>query len=332
MNRILLLYLVFFIATVNISLSQTVQVKGFADVTTSYEKNKASIGFDEEDLFINATINDRISFLGETVFKYAPATPTEFGVSVERIIIKYNLKGNHDLVIGKVHTPLNYWNDTYHHGRVFFPTIDRPLLFSANIIPLHTLGLGAEGHDLGKIKFGYNFFVGNGLGSSEIADNDKTKCITAAVHIKPADRLKIGLSYYHDEISKDADIHDRKINWQVKQDLFSASVARFGKKFELLAEGTAGINHTDTTGTKATLASYIYLGYKLKKLVPYLRYDNIHYEKGEIYYVINNVSSIVAGLRYEINYLAVIKLEYQYQHNEFGNNINKVTAQFAIGF
>jgi hypothetical protein len=313
--------------------AQNVQVKGFVDVTSAFSRKQLSFGFDEEDLFINAVINNKISFLGESVIKFDPSSTTEFGVSIERIIINYNIKGNNNLIFGKIHTPVNYWNDTYHHGRVFFPTIDRPLLFAANIIPLHTVGAGVQGHDLGKLKFGYNFFVGNGLGSDDVLDNDKHKSLTAAINIKPADRLKIGMSYYHDVISKGSVVYNKTINWKVNQDLLSLSVSRFGKKFEVLAEGTTGLNHTDTTGTKATLASYIYAGYKIKdKIIPYLRYDNISYQAGEIYYTKNNMSSVVAGLRYEINYLAVIKLEYQYQHNEIGDRVNKVSAQFAIGF
>lgn len=315
------------------SSAQSMQIKGFVDVTTKYNDGKVSFGFDEQDLFINAVLNDRVSFLGETVFKYAPSSPTEFSVSIERIIINYNIKGNHNLIMGKVHTPLNYWNDTYHHGRVFFPTIDRPLLFGAGIIPLHTVGIGVQGHDLGAAKFGYDLFIGNGLGSSEISDNDKRKSLTLAVHVKPADRLKIGFSWYNDVIAKGARVHDKTYNWQVKQNLFSASFSRFGKKLELLAEGTAGINHTDTTGTKTTFASYIYAGYKATdKLIPYLRFDNLHFQEGEVYYDKDNMSSLVAGIRYEINYLAVVKLEYQYKHSEFLKNTNTVTAQFAIGF
>ena len=313
--------------------AQETQIKGFIDVLTTYDKNKISFGFDEQDLFITSVLTDRISFLGESVFKYTPSTPTEFSVSIERVIIKYNIEGNHNLLLGKVHTPLNYWNDTYHHGRVFYPTIDRPLLFAANIIPLHTVGIGLQGYDLGKIKFGYDLFVGNGLGSSEILDNDKNKSITAAVHIKPSDRLRLGVSWYYDVIAKGATVHDKIINWKVNQHLFSASVSRFGKKFEILAESTAGINHTDTTGSKTTFASYIYTGYKVtNNIIPYVRFDNIHYQQGELYYDKNNTTSLVVGVRYEISYLAVVKLEYQYQHFELGDNINKVTAQFAIGF
>jgi hypothetical protein len=334
MKRIFLLALILvFLYPAHELFAQDTQIKGFIDVLSTYDQNKVSFGFGEQDLFITSVINDRISFLGESVFKFTPSSPTEFSVSIERVIIKYNIAGNNNLILGKVHTPINYWNDTYHHGRVFYPTIDRPLLFAANIIPLHTVGVGIQGDDLGDAKFGYDLFIGNGLGSTEILDNDKNKSVTMAVHIKPADRLRLGVSWYYDVVSKGADVDGKIINWKVKQNLFTASVARFGKKFEILAEGTAGINHTDTTGSKTTFASYLYAGYKVtNKLVPYLRFDNISYQQGELYYDKNNTTSLVAGIRYEINYLAVVKLEYQYQHSEILNNTNKVTAQFAIGF
>jgi len=331
--KIKLLYFTAFLSMLTgSSLSQSTQIRGFVDVTAGYNK-KATFGFGEYDLFITSAISDRISFLGETVFKYDGASSTDFGITIERVIINYNLHGNHNLVMGKVHTPLNYWNDTFHHGRVFFPTIDRPLLFSARIVPLHTMGIGLAGNDLGSWKFGYNLFVGNGLGSSEVADNDKEKSVSAAVHIKPADRLRIGLSYYHDVIAGGSDLHGMMMDHNVNQHLVSASVSRFGKKFEFLTEATSALNHTDTTGTKNTLAGYAYAGYRIKeKFVPYVRYDNIHYQRGEMFYMGSNVQSFVVGLRYEINYLAVVKLEYQRLDNEFIDDVDKITVQFAIGF
>src|SRR5690348_8204903 len=125
--------------------AQNTTIKGFADVLASYDK-KASFGFDEQDLFITSQLNDRFSFLGESVFKYDKSSSTDFSVSIERLIVKYNYYGNHNIIIGKVHTPINYWNDTYHHGRVFYPTIERPILFNAHIIPLHTTGVNFQGH------------------------------------------------------------------------------------------------------------------------------------------------------------------------------------------
>ncbi len=90
----------------------------------SYNKGKVSSGFGDQDLFITSELSDRLSFVGESVFKYTPSSPTEFSVSVEGIVINYNIEGNNNIIIGKIRTPLNYWNDTYHHGRLLFPTIE----------------------------------------------------------------------------------------------------------------------------------------------------------------------------------------------------------------
>jgi hypothetical protein len=327
------IYLVFISLVPQCTTAQDTQIRGFIEFLTSYVDKKVYFGIGEQDLFITSSLSDRISFLGETVFKFDPFSSTNFAVSVERAIIYYNIQGNNDLMVGKIHTPVNYWNDTYHHGRVFFPTIFRPLLFSSEIVPLHTVGLGFKGHDLGDVRFGYEVFVGNGLGSSEIKDNDKYKSFTGAIHIKPGDKFRLGMSFYNDVISKGAEVEGKPMFWKVNQHIYTASVSRFAKKFEMIAEGTLAINHTDTTGSRQTFASYIYAGYRLKnKIVPYVRFDNLHYQEGEIFYNKNNATAIVAGIRYELNYLAVVKIEYQHQHSELLNNTNQVTAQFAIGF
>ena len=316
------------------SFSQKTQIRGFMDLSTSLEDNKVSFGFGEQDLFITSELSDRFSFLGESVFKFTPSTPTTFSVSIERVIVKYNFAGNHNLLIGKHHTPINYWNDTYHHGRVFFPTIFRPLMFEYDIIPLHTTGVSLQGQNLGEAKFGYDLMIGNGLGSQDVLDNDKRKSITAAVHIKPVEGLRIGFSWYNDVMSAGSKTHEGKlINWDVRQNLFSPSIAYFGNKVEVLAESTIAINHTDTTGTKQTFTGYLYAGYKIKeRLVPYIRLDRLHFQEGEILFDKNNTTSIVGGIRYNINYLTVVKLEYQYEQTELEGDTNKLTFQIAIGF
>ncbi len=314
--------------------AQNTQIKGFAEALMGVQNDKLSFALGEQDLFITSELSDRFSFLGESVFRFTNNTPTKFSVSIERIVIKYNFYGNHNILVGKHHTPINYWNDTYHHGRVLFPTIFRPLLFEANIIPLHTTGVGLQGQNLGDLKFGYDLMVGNGLGSTDVLDNDARKSITAAMHIKPAEGLRFGLSWYNDGIAKGATGHDGlPTQWAVEQNLFTGSVAYFGNKFEVLAEGTLGMNKTDTTGSQQTLASYIYAGFKIKeKIVPYVRLDNLSFQEGEIFYHNNNTTSIVGGIRYNINYLTAVKMEYQHQHAAKDGDSNRFTMQLAIGF
>jgi hypothetical protein len=315
------------------ALAQRTQIRGFVDAGGRYTNDKFNFGLGEQDLFITSELNDDFSFLGETVFRISPNSDTPFEVSVERVIISYNYKGNHSALIGKHHTPTHYWNDTYHHGRVFFPTVDRPLMFAAQTFPIHTTGLAMNGLNLGKLKFGYNFMVGNGIGSTDVVDNDTYKSITTAVHIKPRERLQLGVSFYADHISAGAQHHGSVIGEDIKQKLYTATIAHFGSKFEFLAEGTFTTNDAQSTGALNSFATYAYTGWRLTdKLVPYLRYDFLSYDDEEIYYTNNDTSSFLLGLRYEISYLIVVKMEYQFLDTEVSGSNDIVSAQIAIGF
>tara|TARA_R110002153_G_scaffold18451_3_gene64374 strand:- start:681 stop:1688 length:1008 start_codon:yes stop_codon:yes gene_type:complete len=335
MKLIRLLYFIIFLGLSGSIFAQDTKIRGFIDINSSLENDHLSFQIGEYDLFITSEINDRISFLGETVFRY-DLDKNDFEVSVERVIFKYNYYGNHSFLIGKHHTPLNYWNDSYHHGRVFFPTIDRPYLFKAGIIPLHTTGASLQGMNLGKLRFGYDLMVGNGIGSNDLKDNDTHKSLTAAVHIKPLDRMRIGASFYHDNISPDGEDHHGLglgIEEAVKQQLYTASFAYFGKKLEVLTEATYAANTAESSGTVNSISSYFYAGYRIKeKIIPYFRLDSSHFEDEEFYYINNDVTTFTTGIRYEINYLAVVKLEYQHESISLLDNINKLKLQIAIGF
>jgi hypothetical protein len=313
--------------------AQNTQIKGFVHSNVYLKDDKVGFGIGEQDLFITSELNEHVSFLGETVFKYDPNSSTEFSVSVERVIMKYNFKGNHNFLIGKHHTPSHYWNDTYHHGRVFFPTIDRPLMFAALTLPLHTTGLAMMGLNLGKAKFGYNVMLGNGIGSTEVADNDKYKSLTAAIHIKPRQGMQLGVSFYNDVISAGAEDHGRVFTEKINQQLYTATIAQFGNKFEFLAEATLASNKAESTGVVKSFTSYAYAGVKLNsKWIPYVRYDYLKYHDNEIYYKKDDVSSMLFGMRYEVTFLVVVKMEYQFLESEVNGHANVLNTQIAIGF
>ena len=315
------------------SMAQDTQIRGFANVDFYLQDEQLNFGFGEWDLFITSDLNDKFSFLGETVFKYSPSSSTHFSVGVERLIVNFNYKGNHSVLVGKHHTPVNFWNDTYHHGRVFFPTVGRPLLFAAGIIPIHTTGFAFQGLNLGKLRWGYNLMIGNGIGSKEISDNDKFKSVTAAVNIQPVDNLKFGVSYYNDVISSGVVFRGDTLQEKINQQLFTGSVSYFGRKFEVLAEGTIVNNNGESTGATKSYASYLYAGVRLQdKFIPYARVDYLTYEPGETYFGNEDTFAIVGGIRYEITYLIVVKLEYQNTDREVSGKTNRLSAQIAIGF
>ena len=333
-NRLLYIFFIAgWLALSHQTLAQDTQIRGFANVDINIKNDQLNFGFGEWDLFITSDLNDKFSFLGETTFKYSPSAATEFGVTVERLIVNFNYNGNHSILVGKHHTPVTFWNDTYHHGRVFFPTVGKPLLFGAGIVPIHTTGIAFQGLTLGKLKWTYNLMIGNGIGSHEISDNDKFKSVTASTYIQPVNNLKVGASYYNDVISKGAEYKGGTAAEKFNQQLFTGSVSYFGNKFEVLAEGTFVNNNGDSTGVARSYATYVYTGVRLNEnWIPYVRVDYLTYESGEAYFGNEDTFSFVGGIRYEITYLIVVKMEYQQFDREVSGHSKLVSAQIAIGF
>ena len=313
--------------------AQDTQILGFVAGETYFQDDQLNFEIGEQDLFITSRLNEHFTFLGETVFKFSSGSATNFNASVERIIISYNYRGNHNVLFGKHHTPINFWNDTYHHGRVFFPTIGRPILFSEQFIPIHTTGIAFQGLNLGDLRFGYNVMIGNGLGSTDVADNNQAKSLTASLHIKPLDNLQLGLSWYRDQADQGTSIHGNILANDTKQNIFNATVASFGSKFELLAESAVALNDAENAGSSTSFATYVYGGWRLNdKLVPYVRYDNLTFDDEDQFFDSEDVQSFIAGIRYEVSYLIVVKAEYQYSDREVTGNSSLLNAQIAIGF
>lgn len=313
-------------------------IKGFSAVESSYDidDDKLSFSFGEQDIFVISELSDKITFLGETVFKYSAGSPTKFNVSVERVLVKYNFSGNHNILVGKHHTPVNYWNDSYHHGRLFFPTIGRPEMFKAKLIPIHTSGVRIQGSSLTKLNFGYDILVGNGIGASDIADNDKTKSLTTAIHVKPVQGIRIGASMYYDRLAAGVvGPNGAALMHPMDHRLYSGSIAAFKKKLEVLAEYTLAQYAMDSEmnqPTSTTHAVFGYLGYRFNRLVPYFRYDLVDVDKNTMYLNNQDISSITVGVRYEVNHMAVVKLEYEYDEKQGQDPYNHMYFQIAIGF
>ena len=99
------------------AIAQKTQIKGFVDALAYYQNGKVNFGLGEQDLFITSEINERLSFLGETVFKFSPESPTDFNISVERIILKYNYAGNHSILdLLQRHKGRIFEHENFHSG------------------------------------------------------------------------------------------------------------------------------------------------------------------------------------------------------------------------
>lgn len=300
-----------------------VQVNGFGHLEYEFyhkpdsKKNESSFKLGEHDLFVNARINKKLTFLSEVVVKSDSKTASGFGISIERVFLKYNYKGEHNLIIGKVHSPLNYWNDVFHHGRLFFPTIDRPLNFDY-FMPIHVLGLRAQGQNLGKLNFGYDLQVGNSMQSTDFGADGILLSYLASVHIKPVDGMRLMAGYYYDFLPNNhhgphahsGTNHNEDYHDALETNQINASIAYFGDKWEFLNESALVINRTDTLGTANSVSNYTYLGYRIKdKYIPFVNVDYLHIAPNELHVRPRSGLKFSLGMRWEIDPKCNLKIQ-----------------------
>ncbi len=301
----------------------------------------------EQDFFVTSNITDRISFLGETVVRYDAATNSKFAPSIERAQVKYDYSSKHSIVIGKMHTPVNYWNDVFHHGRLFFPTIDRPTSFSY-VVPLHTMGIRLQGQNIGRLKFGYDVVMGNGMSSTDVSDNAMNKALAFAVRIEPTDNWQIRLSYYNDFLrSNIAGAHSghggalaSSYKGALNYELWSNSIAYFGDGWELLNEFSYNRNTTQLKGVANNFSNFTYVGVRVKEnQTLYYVTDMMDIAHNDLHTVGGQVLKFNLGYRYEFSPLYKVKVQLEKTGNMLGGhdhsagpNRYDIKIQFAYGF
>lgn len=313
------------------------------------EQLNANFAIGEHDLFVTSRLNDKIQFLGEYVVRFNRNSPTNFLPSIERSLLNINYSGKHNIIIGKIHTPVNYWNDTYHHGRIFFPTIERPLAFSY-IVPIHTLGLQMQGQNIGKYNFGYDVVVGNGINSTDFANSGTHMSATIALHFKPFENSRFSVSHFLENTDRlqpgahsghagiyahyTGELYDGPMSIQ----LTSFSAAFFGQKFELLNEFGFHRTQTDSLGVANNFSNFSYVGYRINDVsIPYACFDFIHIADNDLYVHPLDMYKVAVGYRHEISYLLSVKAQFEHtaafhEHANPANHAQMPQFAFRIQF
>lgn len=281
----------------------------------------SSFSMGEHTLFGVARLEDRFTFLGEHATRFDAKSPSQYVSSIERAQVRYDVTANHAVLLGKMHTPVNYWNDVYHHGRLFFPTIDRPFMFS-HFIPVHTLGVRFQGQNLGKADFGYDLMVGNGISSTDGADTQLGKSVTAAFHFKPVDGMRFGGSYYMDHLDRNqpgahsghgpavAAAGPNRYTGPLDFHLVSGSFAYFGRNHELLIESVANVTRTDSLGFARNTSAYVYYGFRiLPNGMPYLNADFLHIADNDLHVQPGTHTRLTLGYRHDFGLHTNLKIE-----------------------
>lgn len=259
------------------------------------------------DIFASSKLNDKVSVLAEALFERAG---NEYFFDLERVVLRYRQNKYLNFDMGRFHSAISYYNSTYHHGRWFETSAERPFIAEweddKGILPSHAVGLQVSGAlpSPEALPISYFFEVSNGRGFTNSqngvqsgSDSDTTKATNFGLIFKPAKLpgLQLGTSVYRDTLRP-----GNGVDWNEKIFAFHAVYQRHG--FQILNEMVhlrhqrstpAGLASestlskvvplhgglvSNTFGSSAAARSsmsgfYSQLGYRIGKIVPFTRFD-----------------------------------------------------------
>ncbi len=321
------------------------------------------------DFFVSQPIGDRLDLLTEVVVEADPSTQ-EFGVDLERFQIGYLFSNLLTIRAGRIHTPLGFWNATYHHGAHLQPSIDRPDIIKfeddGGLLPVHLIGLSANGYQrLGPIITEYDLAVGNGarvdgggasldglpgsatLTPNSVSDNDSRKAVAFHVDFRPTGLpdAGLGITGYLDRV----EIFDATptLTDEVNQMILGGDVHYDHAPVQIIGEyydvrDSQRIT-TSLQGNFHNSLFFIHAGYMLlDQLTLYARYEqqNVHTDEGTRESVdpyFNAIGAfdrkkVIGGLRFDISLNSAIKLEARHIDPRNYDEYQEYAAQWTIAF
>ena len=126
-------------------------IRGFADVNYVAFSDRGelagrenSFALNELDLLLTSQLSNELSVLSEVVFHFGVTDDLSF-FEIERFYLKYSPSDLFNIKFGRIHTPIGYWNQAFHHGAWFQTTVTRPEIFKfeddRGILPVHSVGV-----------------------------------------------------------------------------------------------------------------------------------------------------------------------------------------------
>jgi len=323
----------------------SLRMSGFTDINFSASDQKGThSGFNEGQFTMHlvSALAPKVNFFGELTLTArtdaGSGTPpaTGFNAEVERSIIRFDQSDMFKVSFGRYHTPINWWNTTFHHGQWLQTTVSRPEMvqFGGRFISVHFVCALVEGTLLAPgLNLSYNAGLGNGRGpvisrARDSGDSDNNRAWLANVSARPDAiyGLQFGGAVYQDRINVTGSPSFRE--W-----ITSAHVIWNRETPEIIAEA-ANVTHKDLSGVLATSHSqayYVQSAYRLplanKVWKPYYRFEYIHIPKSDLpFRGVPNLSGSVIGLRYDLSEFAALKFEYRLQRRAPG--VRRVNSGF----
>jgi hypothetical protein len=301
----------------------------YVKTDTSYTKTNFNSG--DFVLFVTSQLNERISVLSEVSFNNSGEEST---FELQRLMLRYYIKDYFSLRVGRMFTPIGYWNNQFTLGLVLQPTIQRPMAIrpvsDGGVLQYRDNGIQFEGENITNARFFYKVLIANGVGyfgSNEKRDNHVAT--TVQVGAEPVEGLKVLVSGMFDRIEKGKSNPNGSISSLPDDgnlELFVASAAYMNpsSKFEFIGELLSQKSKFENVGTFSSYSYYGYAGFRATNaLTPYVLYNSSKAGKsrteGDPYFspIPVKIDLLTVGARYKFNSSFVAKLEYEINEEKY---------------
>jgi len=327
-------------------------IRAFADTAfrvrsepEGIDQSRSAFVLGELDLFITSQLSPDLSVLSELVYHFGEGRDEEF-LEVERLSIKYAPLDAFNLLAGRLHTSIGYWNHSFHHGTWLQTTISRPNIVAfeddLGILPTHNVGIEATGLKSlgGAVDLQYFASLLNGRGRTlqeiqAVDDADGSKAVNLQLNLVSDQSigLQAGATAYWDTFPEDLRSLDRV--GKMKERIFMGHVVYMAHGVELLAEA-AFVRHEELeTGRRFDSDGlYAQLAYETRGLKPYFRFDRLDLDDedplldGEH----RTLDQVTLGVRWDPVAWLALKGEYRSTELEGIGRVHAALVQAAFTF
>jgi hypothetical protein len=250
---------------------------------------------------------------------------------VEQVAMRWR-RGPGELVVGRFHTDLGYWNTAYHHGLWLQAPIERPhglrFVDDGGLIPAHWVGAQ---YTLKRRRGGGGeaalvLAIGNGRGDivdvvRVRSDTNDAKAVLAKVRWKRPG-LELGAGFLYDlSAPAPASLRPALPGARITELAGNAYVVASGEGPVVIAEEYA-FHHRGGGRSWTTLVGYGLLGFEVTPgILPYAATDAIRGADDDPFFAPDpamappiDVLELLGGIRFETSTWSALKLELRFTH------------------
>jgi hypothetical protein len=294
----------------------------------------------EFDLLLTASVSSRVNVLSELTFGETDAQ--QFNVDVERLLLNYEFSDRLRVSVGRYQTAIGYYNTSYNSGAWVQTTADRPLIMEfpdhGGILPVRAIGASFQGL-LPSGKLNLNYIVGYGSsdtirshldGSPGVDDENNGNQVNVGLFVRPdwVPGLRLGGSFYHDQISDDRDLSVR-----YSQTILNGHVVYTAHGLELLSEGIV-VRHAQEASSNVFNMPGFYLqaARQFGKVRPFFRYQYVNTNPRSVLRDVLLRYGPSFGARYDFDSNIAFKLQFDHTARKVLPALNGLQTQLAFTF